>query len=143
MALTIAIINGPNLNLTGQREPAIYGYESFETALPKWQKDYPNFILEYFQSNVEGELINAIQKFGKLNQTKGIILNAGAYAHSSLAMADAVSAIDKPVIGVHISNIYSREKERHTDLLMGKCKGHILGLGMDSYLLAIAYLSKL
>lgn len=143
MASTIAIINGPNLNLTGKREPQIYGSMTFEEALSKWQKNYPNYHLVYLQSNIEGNIINAIQEFGLSDQTKGIILNAGAYAHTSLAIADAVAAIVKPVIGVHLSNIFSREAERHTDMLMGKCTGHILGLGMDSYELAINYISKL
>jgi 3-dehydroquinate dehydratase-2 len=135
----IAIINGPNLNLTGTREPHLYGTESFEGWLADIRAQYPELEIAYFQSNIEGEIINAIQQEGFDENCKGIVLNAGAYTHTSIAIADAVSAIATPVIAVHMSNPLAREPERHTDLLLGKCKGVISGLGMKSYELAIHY----
>jgi 3-dehydroquinate dehydratase-2 len=137
--MKIFVINGPNLNLTGTREPHIYGTESFETWLPATRAKYPTIQLEYFQSNVEGEIINALQNAAADNTGLGIVLNAGAYSHTSIAIADAVAAISMPVIAVHMSNPLSREPERHTDLLLGKCLGVISGLGMKSYELAIGY----
>lgn len=134
----IAIINGPNLNLLGKREPEIYGENSFNTYFDALKDEFKlQAELCYYQSNVEGELINLIQDWGyKLD---GIILNAGAYSHTSIAIADAVKAVKCPVIGVHISNIYNRETERHTDLLLGACKGNISGLGLDCYKMALRY----
>lgn len=137
--MKIFVINGPNLNLTGTREPHIYGTESFETWLPSVRAQFSTIQLEYFQSNVEGEIINALQSASKDKDAKGIVLNAGGYTHTSIAIADAVAAISIPVIAVHMSNPLSREPERHTDLLMGKCLGVISGLGMKSYELAIGY----
>lgn len=137
--MKIFVINGPNLNLTGTREPHIYGTESFESWLPGVRLKHPGMQIEYFQSNVEGEIINALQKAAADNTGSGIVLNAGAYTHTSIAIADAVAAISMPVIAVHMSNPLSREPERHTDLLLGKCLGVISGLGMKSYELAIGY----
>jgi 3-dehydroquinate dehydratase-2 len=137
--MKIFVINGPNLNLTGTREPHIYGTESFETWLPAVRAKHPGMQIEYFQSNVEGEIINALQKAAADKTSSGIVLNAGAYTHTSIAIADAVAAISTPVIAVHMSNPLSREPERHTDLLLGKCLGVISGLGMKSYELAIGY----
>ena len=135
----IAIINGPNLNLTGTREPHIYGTQGFDAWLSEIKQKYPEIKIEYFQSNIEGEIINAIQQQGFDENCKGIVLNAGAYTHTSIAIADAVAAISKSVIAVHLSNPLSREPERHTDLLLGKCQGVISGLGLMSYELAILY----
>ncbi len=137
--MKIFVINGPNLNLTGTREPHIYGTESFESWLPSVRAKHPGMQIEYFQSNVEGEIINALQKAAADNTGSGIVLNAGAYTHTSIAIADAVAAISMPVIAVHMSNPLSREPERQTDLLLGKCLGVISGLGMKSYELAIGY----
>lgn len=137
--MKIFVINGPNLNLTGTREPHIYGTESFETWLPGVRAKHPTIQLEYFQSNVEGEIINALQIASRDKDCKGIVLNAGGYTHTSIAIADAVAASTTPVIAVHMSNPLSREQERHTDLLLGKCLGVISGLGMKSYELAIGY----
>jgi len=140
--MKIFVINGPNLNLTGTREPHIYGTESFETWLPSVQSQFPPINIEYYQSNVEGEIINELHKAAKDPNCLGIVLNAGAYTHTSIAIADAVAAIATPVIAVHMSNPLSREPERHTDLLLGKCLGVISGLGMKSYELAIGYFIK-
>jgi len=138
----IALINGPNLNLLGTREPEIYGKTSFETYFNNLQNQFSGKVeLVYFQSNIEGELIDKIQEWGF--DSDGIVLNAGGYSHTSIALADAVRSIKVPVIGVHISNIYQREIERHTDLLQGACKGNLSGLGMEGYKLAIAYLLAL
>lgn len=141
--MKIFVINGPNLNLTGTREPHIYGKESFETWLPVVRTKYPGMQIAYFQSNVEGEIINALQNAAAEKEVDGIVLNAGAYTHTSIAIADAVAAISTPVIAVHISNPLSREPERHTDLLLGKCLGVISGLGMKSYELAIGYFAAM
>jgi 3-dehydroquinate dehydratase-2 len=138
----IAIINGPNLNLLGKREPEIYGNQSFEAFLEQLQSKFSKQVsIVYYQSNVEGELINKIQEWG-FNKD-AIILNAGAYSHTSIAIADAVKSIPAPVIGIHISNIYQRETERHTDLLLSACKGNISGLGLNGYELAINHLLAL
>lgn len=136
----VAIINGPNLNLVGNREPNIYGNLSFEEALNEWQTIFNDIELILVQSNMEGQIINYLHEFGLQENMLGIVLNAGAYSHTSIAIADAIGGINKPVIGVHMSNIFQREKERHTDLLVGKCIGHITGFGMNSYQLAIQYL---
>lgn len=133
----IAIINGPNLNLLGTREPDIYGSQTFEQYLKSLKEKYPKINISYFQSNIEGELIEELQKMGK--ESDGIILNAAAYTHTSIGLGDAISAIKAPVLEVHISNIYAREKYRHHSYLTGKCVGVISGLGLKGYDLAIAY----
>ena len=133
--MNIMIINGPNLNLLGKREPSIYGNQSFEDYLETVRKMYPEVNISYYQSNVEGELINMIQETGFISD--GIVLNAGGYTHTSVAIADAVAAIKCPVIEVHISNTQKRESFRHHSFLSPVCKGVILGFGMDSYRLAI------
>ncbi|MFN5712645.1 MAG: type II 3-dehydroquinate dehydratase [Bacteroidota bacterium] len=134
----IAIINGPNLNLTGQREPEIYGTETFEDLIDDLRNAHPDITLHYFSSNVEGELINALHEHGF--DSDGIILNAGGYTHTSVAIADAIKAIKCPVIEVHMSNILSRESFRHQSLTGAYCIGTIMGLGMQGYRLAVAYL---
>ncbi len=136
----IVIINGPNLNLLGQREPEIYGGITFESFFQNLQSD-TSIDWVYFQSNIEGELINALQKHGF--DSAGIVLNAGAYTHTSIGLRDAISAITSPVIEVHISNTMARESFRHQSLIAAVCKGAIIGFGLDSYQLAIHYLTKL
>jgi len=135
----IRIINGPNLNLLGTREPDIYGNTTFEDILSDFQKEFPGLELDYFQSNVEGELINSLHEAA--NKMDGVILNAGAYTHTSVALGDAIKAIDTPVVEVHISNIFSREDFRHVSYLAPHCIGSIVGFGMDSYRLALQYFS--
>jgi 3-dehydroquinate dehydratase-2 len=135
--MKLLIINGPNLNLLGVREKSIYGSESFENYLEKLKTRYPDVTLAYFQSNIEGELINKLHQEGF--SADGIILNAGGYTHTSIALADAISAITSPVMEVHISNIYARESFRHHSYLSSRCKGVICGLGMEGYRLAIEY----
>jgi 3-dehydroquinate dehydratase-2 len=135
--MRLLIINGPNLNLLGVREKSIYGNESFESYLEKLKSRYPDLELSYFQSNIEGELINKLHQEGF--SADGIILNAGGYTHTSIALADAISAITSPVMEVHISNIYARESFRHHSYLSSRCKGVICGLGMEGYRLAIEY----
>jgi 3-dehydroquinate dehydratase II len=132
--MKIAIINGPNLNLLGTREKDIYGTESFETFFGKLQKEFSAHDLHYFQSNVEGELIGKLQDCSEFD---GIILNAGGYTHTSVALADAIAAIKAPVVEVHISNIFARENFRHISYLGAKCKGSISGFGLNSYRIAI------
>jgi 3-dehydroquinate dehydratase II len=138
--MKIQIINGPNLNLLGVREKSIYGDSSFETYLDELCKRYPNVQLDYYQSNVEGEIINKIHEAGF--SYDGIVLNAGAYTHTSVAIADAIAAVKTPVIEVHISNVYRREDFRHHSMLAASCKGVIAGFGMDSYRLAIENISN-
>ena len=133
--MTIQIINGPNLNLLGVREKSIYGDSSFETYLEELRKRYANITINYYQSNVEGEIINKLHEVGF--SIDGIVMNAGAYTHTSVAIADAIAAIKAPVIEVHISNVYKREEFRHKSLLAANCKGVIAGFGMDSYRLAL------
>jgi len=133
--MKIAIINGPNLNLVGSRETDIYGSESFEHYFIKLRKKFETIDFDYFQSNVEGELINEIQSAGK--KMNGIILNAGAYTHTSIAIGDAVAAIKIPVIEVHISNIEAREEFRKISHISAKCSGTIFGFGLKGYLLAV------
>ncbi|MDR3061025.1 MAG: type II 3-dehydroquinate dehydratase [Dysgonamonadaceae bacterium] len=133
--MQIQIINGPNLNLLGTREPEIYGISSFEEYLKKLSNCYPKITFSYFQSNIEGEIINKIHEVGFVFD--GIILNAGAYTHTSVAIHDAIKAITAPVIEVHISNIHAREPFRHQSLLAAACRGVIAGFGMDSYGLAV------
>ena len=137
LMLHLAIVNGPNLNLLGIREPHIYGHEDFATALNKISERFPFADIQYYQSNVEGELINYLHSC--MGKVKGIILNAGAYTHTSIALADAVSAIGIPVIEVHISNVLAREQYRKTSYISEKCVGSISGLGMDGYALAVQY----
>ena len=136
----IIIINGPNLNLLGKREPQIYGKVSFEDFFRKLKSEFPKLKLEYFQSNSEGELINKLQEVGF--SYDGIILNAGGYTHTSVVLADAVAAITTPVIEVHISNPKMREHFRRLSLLAPKCKGSISGLGMDGYKFAVELLNN-
>lgn len=135
--MKIAIINGPNLNLLGKREPGIYGDTSFETFLETLKQEHPEVALEYFQSNVEGELVNFIQDAGF--RCKGILLNAGGYTHTSVALRDAIAAVPAPVIEIHISNIHAREAFRHQSLIAARCLGTIAGLGLSGYRLGLAY----
>ena len=131
----ILIINGPNLNLLGKREPGVYGNQSFDEYFQVLKKKYPDAGLEYFQSNHEGALIDKIHETGF--SYDGIVLNAGAYTHTSVAIADAIRAVTTPVVEVHISNIHKREAFRHHSFLSEACKGCIVGFGLDSYRLAI------
>lgn len=133
----VLIINGPNLNLLGVREPGIYGNSSMETYLETLRSRYLNYSIEYFQSNHEGAIIDKLHEVGFDTDLKGIVLNAGAYTHTSLAIADAISAIQVPVIEVHISNVHAREEVRHHSMISGVCRGVIAGFGMNSYRLAI------
>ncbi|WP_158729380.1 type II 3-dehydroquinate dehydratase [Flavobacterium sp. I-STPA6A] len=133
--MKIGIINGPNLNLLGKREPEVYGTQTFEDYFTILEKKYMNVEFRYFQSNIEGELIDKIQEFGF--SFDGIILNAGAYTHTSVGIGDAVKAITTPVIEVHISNTFSRESFRHQSYISGNAKGVILGFGLQSYDLAV------
>lgn len=133
--MKIQIVNGPNLNLLGVREPGIYGSESFESYLPMLREQYPDVEIEYYQSNVEGELINKIQEVGF--SFDGIVLNAGAYTHTSIALHDCIRAIKCPVVEVHISNVHQREDFRHHSFISAACKGVICGFGLNSYRLAI------
>lgn len=133
--MNIQIINGPNLNLLGVREKSIYGDSSFESYLETLKTRYPELNIAYYQSNVEGEIINKLHEIGF--SFDGVVLNAGAYTHTSVAIADAIAAIKTPVVEVHISNVYKREEFRHHSMLAANCKGVIAGFGMDSYRLAI------
>lgn len=137
MSLKIAIINGPNLNLTGHREPQIYGTQTFDELMEQLIRIFPGVELSYFQSNIEGELIDRLHQCRET--TDGIILNAGAYTHTSIALADAVAAISVPCIELHLSNVLAREEFRKTSFIASKCIGSISGLGMEGYRLAIAY----
>ena len=138
--MVIHIINGPNLNLVGLREPEVYGNRSLDQYLQELIEQHPQHTIDVFQSNIEGEIVDRLQQVGFDDCT--IILNAGGYTHTSVAIADAVAAITAPVIEVHISNIYSREPFRHKSLLSPVCKGVIAGFGLDSYRLALASLSQ-
>jgi 3-dehydroquinate dehydratase-2 len=133
--MKLIIINGPNLNLLGKREPEVYGTESFEDHLQNLRLEFPTLTLEYYQSNVEGELVNKLHEVGF--SYDGIVMNAGAYTHTSVAIADAIAGIKTPVVEVHISNVYGREEFRHTSLMAKNCKGIITGFGMQSYSLAL------
>lgn len=135
--MKIHIINGPNLNLLGRREPDVYGDQSFESFFEALQARFADTKLSYFQSNIEGEIITNLQENGFSGD--GIILNAGAYTHTSVGIGDAIGSITTPVVEVHISNVYARETYRHQSLLSGKCVGMISGLGLDSYRLAVEY----
>lgn len=135
--MKILIINGPNLNLLGQREPGIYGNQSMEEYLDVLRQRTRNYEIEYFQSNHEGDIIDKLHQVGFDSNYVGIVLNAGAYTHTSLAIADAISAIKVPVIEVHISNVHAREQVRHHSMISAVCRGVIAGFGMNSYNLAI------
>jgi len=135
--LHIAIVNGPNLNLLGTREPEIYGHQSFEHYFKQLAERFPLVQIHCYQSNVEGELINYLHSC--MGKAQGVILNAGAYTHTSIAIADAVSAIGIPVVEVHISNVLAREDYRKTSFIASKCVGSISGLGIDGYALALQY----
>ena len=139
--MKIQIINGPNLNLLGIREPGVYGNMGFEEYLQILKAKYTDIEISYYQSNVEGELINKLHEVGF--SYDGIILNGGAYTHTSVAIADAIAAINTPVIEVHISNIYAREEYRHVSLTGKNCKGILTGFGMDGYRLAIENIIKI
>ena len=133
--MTIQIINGPNLNLLGVREPDVYGSMSFDDFLPRLRACFPDVQIDYFQSNIEGELIDKLQAVGF--QCDGIVLNAAAYTHTSIALADCIRAISAPVVEVHISNVHQREAFRHQSIIAAACRGVICGFGLDGYRLAI------
>lgn len=133
--MKIQIINGPNLNLLGVREPGIYGDNSFESYLPKLKAAYPDVEIDYYQSNIEGELINKMQEVGF--SYDGIVLNAGAYTHTSIALLDCIKSLKIPVIEVHISNVHAREEFRHHSMISSACLGVIAGFGLNSYRLAV------
>ncbi|MBK8613684.1 MAG: type II 3-dehydroquinate dehydratase [Flavobacteriales bacterium] len=136
--MKLLLLNGPNLNLLGKREPGIYGDRSFEEFLHALRKHYPDHDLDHFQSNVEGELVNALQAADSLYV--GVVFNAGGYTHTSVALRDCIAAIKVPVIEVHISNVLKREEFRHTSLIGGVCLGTVSGLGLDGYRLAVDHL---
>ena len=139
--MKIQIINGPNINLLGKREPGIYGARSFDDYLQELKKRYPQVVFEYYQSNVEGEMINKIHEVGF--DYDGIVLNAGAYTHTSIALQDAIRAVTSPVVEVHISNVHQREEFRHQSMIACACAGVICGFGLDSYRLGVeALLAK-
>ena len=133
--MKISIINGPNLNLLGTREPGVYGNQTFESYYQVLQNQFPKIIFDYYQSNLEGELINRIQEVGF--SSDGILLNAGAYTHTSVAIGDAIKSINSPVLEIHISNTFAREDFRHTSFITPVAKGLIIGFGLDSYRLGI------
>ena len=142
LSMKIQIINGPNINLLGKREPSIYGSQSFEDYLKELKERYPQVDFDYYQSNVEGEMINKIHEVGF--DYDGIVLNAGAYTHTSIALQDAIRAVKTPVIEVHISNVHQREEFRHKSMISCACVGVICGLGLDSYRLGVeAFLAKI
>lgn len=136
--MKILILNGPNLNLLGVREPGIYGSSSFEQYMPELQKRFPDVEMEYYQSNIEGEMINKMQEVGF--SYDGIVLNAGAYTHTSVALHDCIRSLKCLVIEVHISNVHTREEFRHHSMISAACKGVICGFGLDSYRLAVSAL---
>lgn len=139
--MKIAIINGPNLNLLGKREPEVYGSLTFEQYLETLKAQFPDVQIDYFQNNVEGEIVNHLHSVGF--EYDGILLNAGAYTHTSVAIRDAIAGIKTPVVEIHISNIYAREEFRHTSLTAAKAVGVICGLGMKGYALGVSFfLSK-
>ncbi len=139
--MKIVIINGPNLNLLGKREPDKYGSESFDERLDALRTLYPDYTIDYFQSNIEGEIINRIHETGF--NYDGIIMNPGGYTHTSVAIADAVASVKSPVIEVHITNVAAREEFRHNSLVGRYCAGSIIGLGLDGYRLAIEALKEI
>lgn len=136
----IEIINGPNLNLTGRREPEIYGTTTMEEYIDSLRKRFPKITIGYFQSNIEGELVSHIQEVGF--ESDGLIINCGGYSHTSVAIHDAVKAVTAPAIEVHISNIFAREEFRHNSLLSSACRGFIAGLGLEGYALALQALTE-
>ena len=136
--MKLLVVNGPNLNLLGRREPGVYGDRSFESYLPTLRKRFPEHDIDHYQSNVEGELVNALQAAD--GAFDGVVLNAGGYTHTSVALRDCIAAIKVPVIEVHISNVLKREEFRHTSLIGGVCLGTIAGLGLDGYRLAVDHL---
>lgn len=136
--MKIQIVNGPNLNLLGKRETSIYGNQSFEEFLETLKKRFPAVALHYYQSNIEGEIVSKLHEAGF--DFGGIILNAGAYTHTSVAIHDAIAGIKTPVIEVHISNVYGREEFRHKSLITSKCVGLLTGFGLEGYAMAISYL---
>lgn len=136
--MKLIIINGPNLNLLGKREPEIYGLQTFETYFEILQQKFPKIDLAYYQSNIEGELINKLHESG-FGAYDGIVLNAGGYSHTSVALGDAIKGIKTPVVEVHISNTFAREEYRHKSYLSKNCKGFICGFGLDGYRLAIVH----
>ncbi len=138
--MKIQIINGPNLNLLGKREPEVYGSKGFDEFFAELQKRFPKVELSYYQSNIEGELITKLQEVGF--NYDGIILNAAAYTHTSIALHDAIGAIKTPVVEVHISNVYAREEFRHKSLITSKCVGLITGFGLEGYAMAIQYIQN-
>src|SRR5688500_6595497 len=138
--MKIQIVNGPNLNLLGKRETSIYGNKSFDEFFEDLKKRFPGVSLHYYQSNVEGEIINKLHEIGF--DYDGIILNAGAYTHTSVAIHDAIGGIKSPVIEVHISNVYGREEFRHKSLITSKCVGLLTGFGLEGYAMAISYLTN-
>ncbi len=133
--MKILIINGPNLNLLGKREPEVYGHTDFETCLAELRAEFGDVVIDYFQSNIEGEIIDTVQRAD--GACDGIVLNAGGYTHTSVSIADAVAAVAVPVVEVHISNIFAREAFRHVSLLAPVCRGSIAGFGLDGYRLAL------
>lgn len=137
--MKVQIINGPNLNLLGRRETSIYGNQSFDEYFEELKKRFPAISLQYFQSNVEGEIVNKLHETGF--DYDGIILNAGAYTHTSVAIHDAIAGIKTPVIEVHISNVYGREEFRHKSLITSKCIGLLTGFGLAGYAMALGYLT--
>lgn len=138
--MKIQIINGPNLNLLGVREESIYGNRDFDNYLEELRKRFPTIQLSCFQSNIEGELVSKIQEVGF--SFDGILLNAGGYTHTSIALHDAIAAVPCPVVEVHISNIYAREEFRHKSIISSKCKGLVAGFGLESYALALSHLTN-
>ena len=136
----ILILNGPNLNLLGVREPGIYGSSSFDSYLPVLRERFPDMEIEYFQSNIEGVMIDKMQEVGL--SYDGIVLNAGAYTHTSVALHDCIRSLRCPVIEVHISNVHTREEFRHKSLISSACRGVICGFGLDSYRLALSALAE-
>ena len=139
--MKIQIINGPNLNLLGKRETSIYGNQSFDEFLVVLKKRFPSIEILYYQSNVEGEIINKIHEVGF--SFDGIIINAGAYTHTSVAIHDAIGGIKTPVVEVHISNVYGREEYRHKSLITSKCVGMLTGFGMEGYAMALNYFKEI
>jgi 3-dehydroquinate dehydratase II len=137
---TITILNGPNLNLLGRREPSLYGTKPFEDYLPELQASFPEFALHYFQSNHEGALLDKLHEIGYVHD--GIVFNPAGFTHTSVALADAVAAISAPVVEVHLTNILAREPERRVSLLARHCAGAISGFGLESYRLALYWLQK-
>jgi len=138
--MKIQIINGPNLNLLGVREESIYGNRDFDNYLEELRKRFPTIQLSCFQSNIEGELVSKIQEVGF--SFDGILLNAGGYTHTSIALHDAIAAVPCPVVEVHISNIYAREEFRHKSIISSKCKGLVAGFGLESYALALSHFAN-